>query len=86
MTETIVLGVPKERADKIVFEKILTDDLEVTPSNSYAWNKPSEWNYVELICKDYSGVGSYDLIFAYNDPDNRSAGVLYLGHWNGGVV
>jgi hypothetical protein len=27
-----------------------------------------------------------DLMFAYDDPDKRKDGVLYIGYWNDGIV
>ena len=60
-------------------------------------NTENEWNdaiekfmssdtfkYIELICKKYNG--SMDLMFAYDDPSNRSNGTLFIGHWNSGTV
>lgn len=50
---------------------------------------PSNYAYVELIARNYCNVdigGRLDLMFAYNHPDNRTAGVLFLGKFNDGVV
>ena len=45
--------------------------------------KPSEYEYVVLLEKNYYGI-NLSLIWAYdNNPNN---GTLYLGHWNDGVV
>jgi hypothetical protein len=45
---------------------------------------PSEFKYIELVCKNYNR--GYDLMFAYDNPDDRSGGCLYVGHFNDGVV
>ena len=45
---------------------------------------PHSYNFIELICRDYL-IGS-DLMFAYNDPNDRSAGRLYIGKFNDGVA
>jgi hypothetical protein len=45
---------------------------------------PHSYNFIELICRDYM-LGS-DLMFAYNDPNDRSDGRLYIGNFNDGVV
>ena len=47
-------------------------------------NSPKEYNFIDLICKNY--LSGYDLMFAYNNADNRSVGVLCIGHFNDGVV
>lgn len=48
---------------------------------------PSMFNYIELICHNYSGLGDGDdLMFAYDDPNRRDNGVLYLGNFNDGIV
>jgi hypothetical protein len=43
-----------------------------------------QFNFVELICRNYSK--GTDLMFAYNDPNKRSEGTLYIGEWNDGVI
>jgi hypothetical protein len=45
---------------------------------------PHSYNFIELICRDYTTDS--DLMFAYNDPNDRSAGRLYIGNFNDGVV
>lgn len=51
--------------------------------NKSALALPNTWHYIELICKDYDGM---DLMFAYNNPEKRKKGYLYIGYWNDGVV
>ena len=51
----------------------------------------SAFDEIELICKDYTNTGQYtgkpgmDLMFAYT-AEGRSAGVLFLGWFNDGIV
>lgn len=86
MTKTIVLGEQREQADKkpIEFFSLISlidsDDVEV----EVVTTKPHYWNYVELICKGYAP--NLDLIYVYNDPDNRGSGLLIIGRWNDGFV
>jgi hypothetical protein len=83
MTNTIVIGKQKKknRLTPIVFDKFLTGDGRFFTCNA----PPPEFKFIELICMDYYSVG-VDLMFAYDNPDNRQAGFLILGKWNDGVV
>jgi len=45
---------------------------------------PSTFKYIELICQGY--MAKFDLMFAYNDPDNRGNGLLVVGKFNDGIV
>jgi hypothetical protein len=45
---------------------------------------PHSYNFIELICRDY--MLDSDLMFAYNDPNDRGDGRLYIGNFNDGVV
>ena len=47
---------------------------------------PCHWKYIELICKEYLGNKTLDLMYAYDDPKDRSRGRLFLGQWNNGYV
>ena len=49
-----------------------------------AENVPSDFNFIELICREYQS-GS-DLMFAYDDPNKRENGMLYIGKFNDGVI
>lgn len=51
-------------------------------SISNTMNKAGEHSNIELICKNY--FQDYDLIFCYDKE--RSDGIIYIGHWNDGVV
>jgi hypothetical protein len=84
-TTTIVLGThtKSNKYKNIMFIKALTSDGNI----SDAYNAPKAYSYIELICKDYSECGNgIDLMFAYDDADNRSSGVLYMGYWNEGTI
>jgi len=77
MAKIIVLG---ERQKKpIEFVKLVTAE-RIEP----ALGRPTDYSFIELICLDYHK--SFDLIFAYNDVNNRKNGRLYLGFWNDGVT
>jgi hypothetical protein len=84
MTKTIVLGAehPKTEKTKIKFVKVLTGVYEVEESDFSG--TPEDCNYIELVSKDYA-LGM-DLMFAYDDPNKREHGVLYIGYWNDGIV
>jgi hypothetical protein len=74
-----------ERKKPIELNRILTADWEIEDDNA----SPNIYKYLELICKNYAQydeLNYFDLIFAYNDPNNRGRGTLYLGHWNDGVA
>ena len=80
MTKVIVLGQqePKEQPKKIELRRSLNIDFAF----ENACDNAKDWNYIELICKDYTeGV---DLMFAYDD--DRNSGCFYLGQFNDGVV
>jgi hypothetical protein len=82
-TQVIVIGKPEKGKTKtaIEFRSFLNSELQTTDRGTYS---PSHYKYIELICKDYA-LGC-DLMFAYNDPNDRSCGALYIGHFNDGVV
>lgn len=92
-TTVIVLGdtTKSNKYKHIKFLKaITTDNLSDAFANeglADAYKAPKDYNYVELICKDYCETGnSMDLMFAYNNADERSSGVLYIGYWNEGTI
>jgi hypothetical protein len=82
MTKVIILGEQPEKKElkPIDFVKALRPNLEVY---DIANTKQIKWDNIELICRNY-GQDSLDLMFGY-DVD-RHWGVLYLGHFNDGVV
>jgi hypothetical protein len=81
-TQVIVIGKTEKKKTKtaIEFQSFLNTNLNI----NFGAHSPSSYKYIELICKDYA-LG-FDLMFAYNDPNYRSCGVLYIGHFNDGVV
>lgn len=78
MTKTIVI-VPAKEKKPIKFVKSL-DFYGAFSTNC----QPTEYKYVELVATDYHK--GCDLMFAYNNPDERSNGIAYLGYWNDGIV
>ena len=86
MTKTIILGEQKDKAIKKPIEFFTNlnvlgiDDVEVETEPTM----PCKWDYIELICKDYAP--NLDLMFAYDDADDRGNGILIIGRWNDGVV
>ena len=86
MTKTITLGEQKDESTKkpIEFFSLISiasrDDVRAEVGAS----APHQWNFIELICKNY--IYNIDLMFAYDYADNRSTGVLMIGRWNDGVV
>jgi hypothetical protein len=81
-TQVIVIGKTEKKKTKtaIEFQSFLDTTLQI----DFGAYSPSRYKYIELICKDYS-LG-FDLMFAYDDPNDRSCGVLYIGRFNDGVV
>lgn len=85
MTKVIILGEEpkKECKEKIKAIHLLNEDLE---KEKYIVDDGSlvQFEIIELVCRNYYN-GDMDLLFAY-DKGDRSAGALYLGHFNDGVV
>lgn len=85
MTKVIILRQePKEekKLKPIEFVKFLSGRL-IIEDQPIDGDTASSWENVELICKSYTT--KYDLMFVYDD-DDRDSGILYLGHFNDGVV
>lgn len=82
MTTTIVIGEQTKpvQLQKIIFERVLESDFACIKTNI----KPDSYAYIELICLEYDG--EKDLMFAYDNPDDRGGGALYIGKWNDGIV
>jgi hypothetical protein len=80
MTKVIIIGEQPEKKElkPIEFVKYLYSDSEFKPNCS----NPQKFTNIELISKNY--FKEYDLMFAYDE--NRSKGILYLGHFNDGIV
>lgn len=83
-TKVIVLGGNQtpSKLKRIEFVNVLNFRNKFTIME--ATSRPSDFSYVELICRKYHGP--YDLMFAYDDPEHRGEGILYIGHFNDGVV
>lgn len=82
MTKVIVIGEKPQKVEKnpIEFLYCWGDSNKVMETDASA----SEYKFVELICLNY--FDEYDLMFAYDDPKDRSRGTLYLGKFNDGIV
>jgi hypothetical protein len=83
-TITIVLGSNGVQVRKPIEFRHMLDDDETF--GSVYEELPSHWKYIELICKEYQGIKTLDLMFAYDDPNKRAMGTLFLGQWNDGYV
>lgn len=83
MTTNIVVLDPSHKVTKkpIEFNCWLSGDKIIRETGVV----PSRYRNIELICKNYRDK-SLDLMFAYDDAENRSLGALFLGHFNDGVV
>ena len=81
-TQVIIIGKTENKKAKtaIEFRSFLNTSLKIDD----ATYSPSHYKYIELICKNYA-LGC-DLMFAYNDPNDRSFGELYIGYFNDGVI
>lgn len=79
MTKVVIIGEQSIEAPKkkIEFVKYFTK-----VGLSDAGSLPKQYENIELISLDY--CSGYDLMFAYGK--HRSLGLLYLGHFNDGVV
>lgn len=88
MTKTIIIGEDntKKLVCPIVFKYVLNvvNHCNITTNLIRTDQKPKDFLYVELICKNYQP--EHDLMFAYNDPKERENGLIFIGEWNDGVV
>jgi len=80
MTKVIILGEQPEKKElkPIEFVKYLDSDFKFSSGCS----KPQRFKNIELISKNYF-IG-YDLMFAFGE--DRNQGILYLGHFNDGII
>ena len=89
-TITIVLGSNGVQVRRpIEFRHLLDSDETFEPVAQIEpvyEDRPCHWKYIELICKEYLGIKTLDLMYAYDDPKDRSRGKLFLGQWNSGYV
>ena len=81
MTKVIILGKEpeKKKGKPIEFKKYLESDLKIVGRPLF---NPSNYKTIEVIVRNYAQ--NFDLFFAYNNI--RKNGVLYLGHYNDGIV
>ena len=92
MTKVTIIG-DKPKTHKysgIRFVKYLNSAYKMEGHMHPSCIQPSAYDEIELICRDYTNTGMYnkpgmDLMFAY-DASGRSAGVLFLGWFNDGIV
>jgi len=86
MTKCIVLGQQTtNKRRSIEFVKGINADF----STSFTDMDPQDYEYVELVSRNYNqrdASESLDLMFAYDDPDDRGDGVLFIGRWNDGIL
>lgn len=86
-TQTIIIGDESEKRKKklkpITVSYLFHQDFSLAPTTCAS--ESNQWKFLELICRNYDGNGT-DLIFAYDYPDQRGDGTLYIGQWNDGVV
>ena len=69
---------------KYVLNQVKPDRPEILRPTTTREDSPKDYNFIDLICKNY--LSGCDLMFAYNFADKRELGVLYIGHFNDGVV
>jgi len=82
MTKVSVFGQqPTETKElkKIEFVKCIASTGKYTIAAD-----PSIWDNVQLFIKNYRG-GGFDIILAWEDNRPQEK-VIYLGHWNDGIV
>lgn len=88
MAKIIVIGEPENQEPPkkpIKILRVLDSRLNsVEVYDPTAKNELRKAKYIELIAKNY--ITGHDLIFVYDDPQNRGQGTLYTGNWNDGVV
>ncbi len=84
MTTVTIIGEAKpiEKKKPIEFVKYLDSSINFQSVNKTV-TIPTDYKFIELIRKSNSNQ-RYDIMFAY-DYD-RSKGVIYLGHFNDGIV
>jgi len=91
MAKTIIIGEvakPQPKLKPITFSKVLMSAIEINADCTRTWllQSPNNYKYIELICRSYGYTSDTDLMFAYNNPDERNRGVLFVGSWNDGIT
>jgi hypothetical protein len=82
MTKVIIIGEQPEKKELKPIELVKHLDIDFKFSSGCSYPEVWVWENIELICKNY--FDKYDLMFAFDE--DRSNGILYLGHFNDGVV
>lgn len=85
-TKVTILGMdePKEKElKKIEFVKAVFTGIDQPSIGEYS-TFPASWENIELVRKSDSR-DKYDVMFAYQ-TEKRSQGIIYLGHFNDGIV
>lgn len=79
MTKVTIIG--EDEKDDIKLKIVFTESLSVdkTIINNIQ-REPKECKFIELVSK----YGMFDIMFTHDG--NRDLGVLYLGHFNDGIV
>jgi hypothetical protein len=80
MTKVIILGEQPEKKELKPIEFVKWLDSDSAFNDRCA--KPKQCKNIELISKNY--FDKYDLMFAFDE--DRSNGILYLGHFNDGII
>ena len=81
MTKVLLFGqeaTESKHLKPIEFLKSLDGEFKFYKTSA----NPSHYNYVMLFESNYGGSG-VDLILAWDDIGNK---IIFLGHWNDGVV
>jgi hypothetical protein len=81
MTNVIIIGEQPEKIELKPIEFVYC--LNGNKGINNAVCTPNSYKNIELICMKYTSEG-FDLMFAYKHF--RNEGVLYLGHFNDGIV
>ena len=84
MTKVIILGEPAEKKEGKKIEFVHRIRTEISGAGrTDVRHSPSEYEHIEVIRRKPHSL-LFDVFLAYDD--DRSKGVLYLGHFNGGIV
>ena len=81
-TKCINLGDPLRRRKAVPIQ--FTECLNIAKNFKPNSQNPSDFKYIELVSRRYAQ--DFDIMFDYNRPNFRQSGVLFLGHWNDGIV
>lgn len=87
MTKVTILGQSEPKEEKkpkpIEFVLILDNSEETSISNEFG-NEPNNWQNIHVVSRA-NKYKKYDVFYCFND-NNYDDGILYLGHFNDGVV